>query len=71
MGLNNKTKYLRKLYATTLRNKGIPSEVIDILQGRINSSIFLRFYYKPFLREIRDKVMEAIRPLERQILRYF
>ena len=71
IGLPNKTKHLRKLYATILRNNGIPSEVIDILQGRINSSIFLRFYYKPFLKEIREKVMEAIRPLEQEILSYF
>ena len=69
LGFSNKTKYLRKLYATILRNNGIPSEVIDILQGRISSSIFLRFYYKPFLKEIREKVMVAIEPLEKKVLR--
>lgn len=35
----------------------MPSEIIDILKGRISSSIFLKFYYKPFLKEIRGKVM--------------
>jgi hypothetical protein len=48
----------------------IPSEVIDILQGRISSSIFIRFYYKPFLQEIRQKVMVALAPLKKQILEY-
>ena len=71
LGFSNKTKHLRKLYATYLRNNGIPSEVIDILQGRISSSIFLRFYYKPFLKEIRNKVIKAIKPLEQNILSYF
>jgi len=64
-------KDLRKLYATMLRNAGIPSEFIDILQGRISSSIFLRFYYKPLLQQMRNQVMEAITPLEQEILRYF
>jgi len=50
---------LRKLYATTLREKGIPQEIIDILQGRVSQSIFLRHYYKPYLAEVRNKVFEA------------
>ena len=63
-------KDLRKLHATILREH-VPSEIIDLLHGRINSSIFLRFYYKPFLQEIRDKVMKAIAPLEKEILSHF
>lgn len=68
LGLSNRSKQLRKLHATILRNSMIPSDVVDILQGRINSSIFMRFYYKPFLREIREKAMKAIAPLEKEIL---
>jgi hypothetical protein len=70
LGYKLRTKDLRKLYATILRNNMIPSEVIDILQGRISSSIFIRFYYKPFLQEIRQKVMVALAPLKKQILEY-
>jgi len=68
LGYRNKSKELRKLFATTLRNNGIPSEIIDIVQGRISSSIFLRFYYRPFLKETRHKVMNALGPLERELL---
>ena len=68
MGYPNKTHMLRKLYATTLRNNGLPSELIDILQGRVSSSIFIKFYYKPLLMEMRNKVMSSIEPLEKELL---
>ena len=61
-----RVKEVRKLYSTTLRNH-LPSEVIDLLQGRIGQSIFMRFYYKPFLRDIRAKTLEAIRPLQKEL----
>jgi len=70
-GLKIKLKYLRKMHGTLLRDKGIPSEFIDIVHGRINSSLFARCYYRPLLNEMRNKVMEAIRPLEKEILSYF
>jgi intergrase/recombinase len=64
VGLKVRIKDLRKLFATTLRESGISEEVIDLLEGRIPQSIFLRHYYKPnLLRSIREKVLEAIRPL--------
>ena len=69
--LRIRLKDLRKLYATFLRNRGIPSEFIDILQGRISSSIFLRFYYKPLLEQMRHQVTGAIQPLEKEVLSYF
>jgi len=64
VGLKVRIKDLRKLFATTLRENGISEEVIDLLEGRIPQSIFLRHYYKPdLLRSIREKVLEAIKPL--------
>jgi intergrase/recombinase len=64
VGLKVRIKDLRKLFATTLRESGISEEVIDLLEGRIPQSIFLRHYYKPdLLRSIREKVLEAIRPM--------
>ncbi|MDQ3084925.1 MAG: hypothetical protein M3Q77_08950, partial [Thermoproteota archaeon] len=33
--------YCRKVFATYLRNKGIEPEIIDLLQGRISSSVFV------------------------------
>jgi len=66
LGFRNRTKQLRKLYAT-IRNY-VPHEVVDLLQGRISQSIFLRFYYKPFLVDIRRKTLEGIKPMEKDML---
>jgi len=63
-----KTMQLRKLYATRLRENGIPQEIIDLLQGRVEQSIFLRHYYKPYLNEIKEKALKAIQPLISEIL---
>ena len=65
--LKNKTKQLRKLNATLLRDN-LPREVIDLLQGRINQSVFLRYYYKPFLKDIRDRTLKGIEPLQKELL---
>ena len=45
--------YCRKIFATFMRNNGIEQEVIDLLQGRIPKSVFVRHYYKPDLRGLR------------------
>jgi len=60
---------LRKLYATTLREKGITKEIIDLLQGRIGQSIFLRHYYKPYLRKVKAKVLKAIEPMTTDLIK--
>ncbi len=41
--------YCRKIFATFLRINNIEPEIIDLLQGRIPKSIFLRHYYRPIL----------------------
>jgi intergrase/recombinase len=41
--------YCRKIFATYLRNNGIQQEIIDLLQGRLPKSIFIRYYYRPDL----------------------
>jgi len=68
--LPNKTKYLRKYYATVLREY-LPTEAIDLLQGRINQSVFLRYYYKPFLQDIKAKALRGIEPLQSELLTLF
>jgi intergrase/recombinase len=56
--------YCRKVFATFLRNKGIEPEIIDLLQGRISSSVFVNHYYRP---EINEMITKKIRPLLREL----
>ena len=67
LDLKNRTRQLRKLNATLLRET-LPREVIVLLQGRINQSVFLRYYYKPFLKDIRDRILKGIQPLQKELL---
>jgi intergrase/recombinase len=39
--------FCRKIFATFLRNERIEPELIDMLQGRIPDSVFVRHYYRP------------------------
>jgi len=49
--------YCRKIFATYLRLNGIESETIDLLQGRIPKSVFVRHYFKPDYNNKRIKVV--------------
>jgi hypothetical protein len=53
-------KYCRKLFATHLRMNGVEPEIIDLFEGRISKSVFLRHYYRPdFIAEI-EKVRACL-----------
>jgi intergrase/recombinase len=59
--------YCRKVFATFLRNEGIESELIDLLQGRIPNSVFVRHYYRPDSSKF-DEVREKLVKLHKLIL---
>ncbi len=52
--------YCRKVFATFLRNSGVEPEIIDLLQGRIASSVFVNHYYRPDIKEI---ITNKIKPV--------
>ena len=61
-----KIKYCRKIHASWLHHKGISSDLIDALQGRISKSIFLRHYLTPSA-GYKDSVLDALSELQKQI----
>jgi hypothetical protein len=57
--LTTRIRICRKVFATYLRDEGVAPEIIDLLQGRISSSVFVRHYYRPDISkfdEIREKL---------------
>ena len=66
-GFNTRTKQLRKIYATRLRND-LPQELVDLLQGRISQTVFMKFYYKPLLKDIQQKTIRALQTLQMELL---
>jgi intergrase/recombinase len=59
--------YCRKIFATYLRNEGVESELIDVLQGRIPNSIFVRHYYRPDMSKF-DMIREKLTGLHNLIV---
>jgi intergrase/recombinase len=58
--------YCRKVFATYSQTSGIEPEIIDLLQGRISSSVFVNHYYRPNINEI---ITNKIRPVLDSLLK--
>jgi len=58
---------LRKNYATMMR-KSLEREMIDLVQGRVDGSVFVRHYYRPLIKELRDRVLAGTAELEKELL---
>ncbi len=64
----SKINYCCKVFATYLRNYGLEQEIIDLLQGRVSSSVFVNQYYRPNMNEI---IIKKIRPALNELMKKF
>lgn len=60
--------YRRKVFATYLRDEGVVPEIINLLQGRISSSVFVRHYYRPDMSKF-EEIKEKLVKLHESIIR--
>jgi intergrase/recombinase len=58
---------LRDYFGTFLLQHGILEAEINLCQGRIPPSIFIKHYWSPKLSELRDRVLIALKNLEQTI----
>ena len=58
---------LRDYFGTYLLQHGISEAEINLLQGRIPPSIFIKHYWSPKLSELRDRIFKALKDLEQLI----
>jgi intergrase/recombinase len=56
----------RDHFGTHMINNSILEAEQNLLCGRINSSVFIRFYWSPRLQELRDRVFKALETIEQQ-----
>jgi intergrase/recombinase len=54
---------LRDYFGTYMLQHGLLEQEVNLLQGRIPVSIFIRHYWSPKLRELGDRVFKAIETL--------
>jgi len=65
-GITCDMRYCRKIHATYLHQQGIPTEIIDALQGRTPASVFAKYYYRPSL-DYKEKVLDAVAKLMNEL----
>jgi intergrase/recombinase len=65
-GIKMDMRFCRKIYASHLRQFGIESEIVDLLQGRVPRTVFARHYLvvKP---SYKNKVLRALNKLKLEI----
>jgi intergrase/recombinase len=67
VNLPMRVKQLRSFYATTMREKGLLSEQIDLMQGRVGRSIFLHHYFKADPVPLCNKILELLPTIKESI----
>jgi intergrase/recombinase len=60
LGLNSRFNELRDDYATFMVRNGLIREEVDLLQGRVGKSIFMRHYFSPAIKDLRDRALKAV-----------
>jgi len=66
-GLKLRINELRDFYGSFMVRHDLIKEEVDLLQGRIPPSIFLRHYWSPSFKELRDRTLKAISELEQTL----
>ena len=60
----SRIRNLRNHWGTFMLQHGLIKEEIDLLQGRISKSVFVRHYWSPAIAELRDRVFVALNQLK-------
>jgi hypothetical protein len=63
-GLRMRVKQLRSFYATKMREMGLLSEQIDLIQGRVGKSIFLQHYFKQDAKSLSNQILQLLPMIE-------
>jgi intergrase/recombinase len=61
--MQSRLKALRHYHATFMVRNGLLREEADLLQGRINQSIFMRHYFSPSINELRQRAIAVVQRL--------
>ena len=64
---NIRIKELRSLYASFMVRHGLIHEEVDIIQGRVPKSIFVRHYLTIDFKNLSNRTLKALNELERQL----
>jgi intergrase/recombinase len=54
---------LREYFATYMLNHGLLREEIDLIQGRIGKSLFMKHYFSPAIKDLKNRTLNAVQML--------
>ena len=63
-GISIKFNEMRDYFASFMVRHGLIREEVDLLQGRIPKSVFVRYYWSPSIKDLRDRTLKALDTLE-------
>jgi len=66
-GIRMRVDELRDHWGTFMLDHGLKREEVDLLQGRVGESIFVRHYWSPALLELRDRVFRGLDQLRTEL----
>jgi intergrase/recombinase len=66
-GLGVRFNEIRDYFATFMVHHGLIKEEVDLLQGRVGKSIFMRHYFSPAIKELRERVFKAINEMMAEV----
>ena len=55
---------LRDYFGTYLLNHGLLEQEVNLLQGRIPVSVFVRHYWSPKLKELAEKTLRLLKEIQ-------
>jgi len=64
-GLKVRINELRDYFATFMVKHGLIREEVDLLQGRIPPSLFVRSYWSPSFKELKERVFKGLEELQK------
>ena len=67
-GLSSQFRGLRDLYATFMIKHGLLQQEVDVLQGRIGRTMFMKHYFSPEINDLKERTLSAIAELRQKAL---
>ncbi len=65
--LPQRFKELRQYYATNMRKLGLMQELISLLQGRVERTVFTQFYLKENPKDLAEKTISLLGNFEQSL----
>ena len=66
-GLNMRLNELRDYFATFMVHHGLLREEVDLLQGRVGKSIFMRHYFSLSIHDLKERTFKGVRTILKEL----